>query len=79
MGSMGLHWEGAADGTLRKSVAEAGSELNAFAVHCPMFSIPAALNIELYILQYSLLVFTVFEVLEGPIHGGDRLKTPKCN
>jgi hypothetical protein len=26
-------------------------------------------------LQYLLLIFTVFEVLEGPIHGGNELKT----
>jgi hypothetical protein len=29
--------------------------------------------------QYLLLVFTIFEVLEGPIHGGDELELPNCN
>jgi hypothetical protein len=35
----------------------------------------AALIIE----QYLLLVFTIFEVLEGPIHGGSELETSNCN
>jgi hypothetical protein len=26
--------------------------------------------------QYLLLVFTIFEVLEGPIHGGNELEHP---
>jgi hypothetical protein len=29
--------------------------------------------------QFLLLVFTVFEVLEGPIHGGNELETSNCN
>jgi hypothetical protein len=29
--------------------------------------------------KYSLLVFTIFEGLEGPIHGGDELETFNCN
>jgi hypothetical protein len=28
---------------------------------------------------YLLLVFTIFEVLEGPIHGGNELETSNCN
>jgi hypothetical protein len=31
------------------------------------------------ILKYLLLVFTIFEVLEGPIHGGNDLETSNCN
>jgi hypothetical protein len=31
------------------------------------------------ILQYLQLVFTIFEVLEGPIHGGNELETSNCN
>jgi hypothetical protein len=27
-------------------------------------------------LQYFLLVFTIFEVLEGPVHGGNELERP---
>jgi hypothetical protein len=29
--------------------------------------------------QYVLLVFTVFEVLEGPIPGGDEVAASNCN
>jgi hypothetical protein len=29
--------------------------------------------------QYLLLVFIIFEVLEGPIHGGNELETSNCN
>jgi hypothetical protein len=29
--------------------------------------------------QLLLLVFTIFEVLEGPIHGGNELETSNCN
>jgi hypothetical protein len=29
--------------------------------------------------QYLLLVFTIFEVLEGPIHEGIELETSNCN
>jgi hypothetical protein len=29
--------------------------------------------------QCLLLVFTVFQVLEGPIHGGNELETTNCN
>jgi hypothetical protein len=28
--------------------------------------------------QYLLLVFTIFEVLEGPIHGVNELELPNC-
>jgi hypothetical protein len=28
--------------------------------------------------QYLLLGFTIFNVLEGPIHGGNELETPNC-
>jgi hypothetical protein len=31
------------------------------------------------IVQYLLLVFTIFEVLEGPMHGGNELETSNCN
>jgi hypothetical protein len=31
-----------------------------------------------YIVQYLPLLFTIFEVLEGPIHGGNELETPNC-
>jgi hypothetical protein len=31
------------------------------------------------IVQHLLLVFTIFEVLEGPIHGGNELETSNCN
>jgi hypothetical protein len=30
------------------------------------------------IVQYFLLVFTIFEVLEGPIHGGNELELSNC-
>jgi hypothetical protein len=30
------------------------------------------------IVQYLLLVFTIFEVLEGPIHGGKELEMSNC-
>jgi hypothetical protein len=33
----------------------------------------------LTILQYLLLAFTIFEVLEGQIHGGNELETSNCN
>jgi hypothetical protein len=31
------------------------------------------------IAQYLLIVFTIFDVLEGPIHGGNELETSNCN
>jgi hypothetical protein len=31
------------------------------------------------IVQCSLLVFTIFEVLEGPIFGGNELEMSNCN
>jgi hypothetical protein len=31
------------------------------------------------VLIYLLLVFTIFEVLKGPIHGGNELETSNCN
>jgi hypothetical protein len=31
------------------------------------------------IVQYLLLFFTIFEVLEGLIHGGNELETSNCN
>jgi hypothetical protein len=31
------------------------------------------------ILQYLVLVFTNFKVLEGPIHGGNELEMSNCN
>jgi hypothetical protein len=31
------------------------------------------------IVQYLLLVFTIFEALEGPIYGGNELETSNCN
>jgi hypothetical protein len=33
----------------------------------------------LTMVQLLLLVFTIFEVLEGPIHGGNELETSNCN
>jgi hypothetical protein len=31
------------------------------------------------IVQYLLLVFAIFEVLEGPTHGSNELETSNCN
>jgi hypothetical protein len=31
------------------------------------------------IVQYLLLLFTIFEVLEGPVHGKNELETSNCN
>jgi hypothetical protein len=41
----------------------------------------AALNILNHraIVQYLLLAFNIFEVLEGPIHGGNELERSNCN
>jgi hypothetical protein len=38
----------------------------------------AALNIKSTV-QHLPLVFTLIEVLEGPIHGGNALETSNCN
>jgi hypothetical protein len=35
----------------------------------------AALHIYLTLVQYLQLVFTIFEVLEGSMHGGNELET----
>jgi hypothetical protein len=44
------------------------------------FTTVAALNIEPKCNTYLyLLVFTIFEVLEGPIHGGNELEKTNCN
>jgi hypothetical protein len=29
--------------------------------------------------QYFIFVFTIFKVLEGPIHGGNEIDTSNCN
>jgi hypothetical protein len=31
------------------------------------------------IVHHLLLVFTIFEILEGSMHGGNELETSKCN
>jgi hypothetical protein len=33
----------------------------------------------LTIVQYLLLVFTLFEILEGQMHGGNELEASNCN